>query len=624
MTKKTNHSAELSAFDDRLREKHGPILVGIDEAGRGCETDDAEILTRLGWQRCHSLTTSDEVLSLTGEGLLVWQQIKHVIVKECKDVVIQEISHPNGLSIRVTPDHCFDVLRKPRESKRMTQRTLTYIGQGEFLPHDLLPRTGVWEGQNGHEGVYPFMRPAGEYRDANGHMKPIASDSYIPANEWVSFLGLYLSTGCCIPRDLDIYRVRIPTPAPCNVDRVQNLFDRLPFDFTASNEGYECRDAGLWLYLTELGDCYDRRVPLFLKKMPAENIGVFLDWFFLWDGTLSGYNEGMRSRLGSYSGPKRKPILQMFTASPQLRDNIDELVIKSGMICHTLETCSNGEMLGVSKVKHGATLYGIALTRDAGDTSFKWMKRRSSLYSGDVFCVRLADHHNFCVRRNGRSYFTGNSWAGPISAGAVILPAGAQIPGLDDSKKMTRESREAAAVRIKEVALGWAVAFVGVDEINAVETTPMNWANGEVMRRAAEGALVMLRSLQPGAEADLYVLDQFSQRDRSPASCLEPYVMASKMDGTSLSVAAASVLAKVGRDALMVELHEKYPEYGLDVNKGYVRQDHVDAVIAHGRKPALHRMSYQVAGVNKPKRVGILELLELEELEENEHLEKIT
>ena len=210
------------------------------------------------------------------------------------------------------------------------------------------------------------------------------------------------------------------------------------------------------------------------------------------------------------------------------------------------------------------------------------------------------------------------AFAGPISAGAVILPNNTDIPGLNDSKKLTHEVRVRLVDEIKKVALAWAVAFVTVDEINArTETSPMNWVNGEVMRRAAEQALAMFRETNPDANVNLYILDQFNQRDRSPAATLTPYIMASKMDGTSLSVAAASVLAKVERDSLMEKLALTFPEYGLEINKGYVRPEHIVAVKAHGRKKELHRMNYMVEGINKPRQVGIFDILagEDEELE---------
>lgn len=189
--------------------------------------------------------------------------------------------------------------------------------------------------------------------------------------------------------------------------------------------------------------------------------------------------------------------------------------------------------------------------------------------------------------------------AGPLSAGAVILPPDAQIDGVNDSKKMTAESRTIALVKIKEIALGWGFHIVSPEDIDEKGLT---YANGYAMLMAAKKAIDMAYPLGSPSKP-FYIIDQFNQKETSPASELLPFLMKSKMDGTSLSVAAASVIAKSMRDEIMVELAQSYPLYGLESHKGYINSDHVSAVIAHGRVKGLHRMSYQIEGVNKPRQL---------------------
>jgi len=186
------------------------------------------------------------------------------------------------------------------------------------------------------------------------------------------------------------------------------------------------------------------------------------------------------------------------------------------------------------------------------------------------------------------------SWAGPLAVGAVILPVDCELPGLNDSKKMSREARDELAAKIKELALAWNVCFIAADEIDAKSIT---WANTVAMKRACEACTAAVEK-----PADYYIVDNTT---RFP---LRPALVIPKGDGTSLSVAAASVLAKTERDALMVELSKKYPQYGWDESKGYVNEAHVAAVKLHGLVDGIHRKSYKIVGINRPQQITLTDL----------------
>ena len=164
--------------------------------------------------------------------------------------------------------------------------------------------------------------------------------------------------------------------------------------------------------------------------------------------------------------------------------------------------------------------------------------------------------------------------AGPVCAAAVILPFGVEIPGLTDSKKLTEKKREALFPLIQEKALAYAIEFAWVDEI---EQYTILHASQNAMRRAVE-------ALDPAAD---YVLvdgnrsDGFSVPDRTIV----------KGDALSLSIAAASVLAKVSRDRLMLEYAKTYPGYGFDVHKGYPTKAHYEALRELGPSE-IHRPSF--------------------------------
>lgn len=172
--------------------------------------------------------------------------------------------------------------------------------------------------------------------------------------------------------------------------------------------------------------------------------------------------------------------------------------------------------------------------------------------------------------------------AGPVAVGAVILPS--DDPHLSrtlaccrDSKQMTPRQRDLCAPRIKEAALAWNVGFASAEEIDSLGIV-------RATRLAASRALDGL-SIQP-----VYLLTDF--RLELPESRL-PQTSLVKGDAQCLSIAAASVLAKTARDALMVEMGKQIQDYGLDQNKGYGTQGHRSALMRLGYS-SVHRKSFVI------------------------------
>src|SRR5579859_3999729 len=162
---------------------------------------------------------------------------------------------------------------------------------------------------------------------------------------------------------------------------------------------------------------------------------------------------------------------------------------------------------------------------------------------------------------------------GPVVAAAVILNPRRRIVGLDDSKKLSPERRAELAPRIHEHAIAWAVAEVDAQRIDA-------WNIYQASRQAMTAALTQL-SVQPD-----YLLLDAMQLD-----VLIEQKSLIKGDARSVSIAAASILAKTHRDARMEEWDAVYPQYGLARHKGYATPDHLEALRLHGPSP-LHRYSF--------------------------------
>lgn len=172
--------------------------------------------------------------------------------------------------------------------------------------------------------------------------------------------------------------------------------------------------------------------------------------------------------------------------------------------------------------------------------------------------------------------------AGPVYAAAVVLDLAEDdrdwFQMLDDSKKLSAEQREAAAVVIKERAVAWAIASrdqASIDEINILQATL------RAMEEAIEAVAAAL------TEPPRLVFIDGNQR----VQVNYPQQTLVGGDGRSLHIAAASILAKVARDELMVGYHERWPEYAFDSNKGYGTKAHRDAIARFGPCP-VHRLSF--------------------------------
>ena len=168
--------------------------------------------------------------------------------------------------------------------------------------------------------------------------------------------------------------------------------------------------------------------------------------------------------------------------------------------------------------------------------------------------------------------------AGPVYAAAVILPFGVELPGLNDSKKLTEKKREAIFPVIREQAVAWAVARVEAAEI---DETDILSARMKAMQLAVD-------QLTPAP--DFALLDGNRDHGRS-AAVTTPHRMIVKGDSLSASIAAASILAKVSRDRYMKEIAAQYPQYEFDRHKGYGTKRHYELLRQYGPSP-IHRRTF--------------------------------
>jgi ribonuclease HII len=165
--------------------------------------------------------------------------------------------------------------------------------------------------------------------------------------------------------------------------------------------------------------------------------------------------------------------------------------------------------------------------------------------------------------------------AGPVTAAAVMLPEGYSNAMLNDSKQLTERQREKLRKEIEAEALCWAVAIVEPEEIDRLN----------ILHASTHAMCQAVMQLKEKPQFLLIDGNRFYNETDIPYECIV------KGDAQYMSIAAASILAKTHRDELMIKLHEQYPQYGWDRNKGYPTAEHYRAIEEYGPTP-FHRRSF--------------------------------
>lgn len=208
----------------------------------------------------------------------------------------------------------------------------------------------------------------------------------------------------------------------------------------------------------------------------------------------------------------------------------------------------------------------------------RWMKRKESFDQAKRKLEEMSQYERM-YKKQGYTNIAGidevgrGPLAGPVVAAAVILPDDFNILGIDDSKKLTENKREELFVSIREVAISIGVGIVDakeIDEINIYEAT-----------KKAMGAAI----------SDLHILPDFLLVDAMKLTTPFPSEAIIKGDSKSISIAAASIIAKVTRDRMMKEMAQSYPEYHFEQNMGYGTREHLEALQQYGATP-FHRRTF--------------------------------
>ena len=231
-----------------------------------------------------------------------------------------------------------------------------------------------------------------------------------------------------------------------------------------------------------------------------------------------------------------------------------------------LDVATEAALLADPRAGAKAILHAVARRRSEnraeGQRLRKLLRYENALWASGVLRVAGVDEAGM------------SPLAGPVAAAAVVFAPGSRIPGIDDSKKLDAAARARLAEEIKVTALAWSVGLAAVEEIDTIN---IYWAGLLAMRRAVEGLSLAPQHL---------LLDARRLKDLST-----PQQAIVKGDAKSLTIAAASILAKTARDALMCKLDAEHPGYGFAKHKGYPVREHLAALEKLGASP-VHRRSF--------------------------------
>jgi ribonuclease HII len=557
--------------EEVLIEKGYKYIVGVDEVGRGCEHPSAEVLTKNGWKNHKDIDVSDFVLSYTHNGFIEWQPINCVVEKDFDGELIELKNR--SIHILVTQDHYFDVLRRVFKRDKEDNNKLKMTGYTfrdrknvlDLINNDFIPRGGKWAGKDKKYFILPAIDKL-KY----DHSGKDYNEKNIPMDLWAAFLGIYLAEGSCKYKSGDGYEIHISQVKGISYNKIYDLCKKLPFDIFRGKNGIIIRNKQLAHYLKKFGNCYDKFIPEYIKCLSPKLLNILIEWMILGDGSC-------------YRGINRKKVCQYYTTSKQLKDDFEEILLKAGWTYNTnvrqpRDGCIDGRII---KKENVVPCFEIRLRRN-NKASVKGLHRKLLKYSGKVFCLSLPKYHNFYVRRDGTGYFTGNSGSGPVVAAAVRIPSKALslfIGEVNDSKKVAVKKREKLRdliVEHCEVGIG-SMDNKAIDDVNILEATKY----------------AMLFAVSALDKRNYVLIDgKFSNMDTIddvPCECII------KGDGKSISIAAASIVAKVYRDSIMRELHKEYPIYGWDRNKGYLSKEHIEAIKLYGPSE-YHRISFNKVG----------------------------
>ncbi len=375
-------------------------MVGLlGNAGiQGCYDEETEVLTKDGFKRWKDVTDKDIFATINQTTKEIEYQAPTKMFRYWHSGKMYVVKNKH-IDLKVTPNHQMYVRRRDHEDFELLRADQIYGKSVEYLA------TGNWIGQSPDYETLPGF---GQHR---GSWIKTIGKKYIPMDLWCEFLGYYISEGSC-DYNKGSYRVRISQKKGTDkYDTIHNFLKKFPFHFNAHQQGFTIIDQQLYKSIKNLGYSYDKHIPTDIKELSPRLLEILYDAMVLGDGDING---------------------AIYTASTQLRDDIQEICLKIGwgsssrlvtpkgtkvyIKDHWATTRADNWKVNVNKKHLTPSFYQYEYTPGTvhGDRIKglgKTVVEEWQQYDGFVYCAEVPNH-TLVVRRNGKVIVCGNSMAG--------------------------------------------------------------------------------------------------------------------------------------------------------------------------------------------------------------------
>ena len=358
---KFGHLQSAAAITEYQGQEYDWIFM--DEATHFCVHPDTEVLLDRGWANITEVRTGDKVLSLNPDGSQSYQPVDAMYAFPY-DGPMCLCDQRNGVSFCVTPNHKIPVVSQGRD------------GGWRFVTAESIKDNKIYRvGRPDSEEEKSWMEINVHHR--KGHNEA----SRVPMDDWLEFIGWYLSEGSSFMAHKDKSPV-VHIAQMKHVPSLSSLMERLPWRASKVNNGYRIYSGQLYSVVHKMGDLYHKRVPEYVFKLSARQISILLRAFEAGDGHV--YRNGS---------------ISIGLANEGLIDDLQRLYTLSGR-------CA---IKSVSITKTGFTVYRLSVSRPDRFTTRIIGKLKRGPYKGLVWCPSVRDNHNFLIRYNGKLSFTGNT-----------------------------------------------------------------------------------------------------------------------------------------------------------------------------------------------------------------------
>lgn len=413
----------LDSMDDR---DHCYVIKPSNNYGPWCFDADTDILTRRGWVNGLDLHPEDEVATLVGQEL-IYEQPSAINVVDYDGPMIRFKSR--DLDQLVTPDHRMWVCKeKRRVPERYSYERFEFVEAQDIPMSASFRRHASWVGRECETYTIPFYEYSRRLRGGKELVKSFPALD-VPMDDWLAFLGWYLSEGFAAQADKWTPYTAITQNEGASADRIREVLDCLPWEVYEHSCGgekinFEVRDRQLWAHLFDGKRAPQKRVPLYVGELSPRQIAIFLETYHDGDGSLIGGHatrwSGPPSRIGRPRTLKEGEVSAstpiFYTASSGMADDLSVLVLKTGKAPKIrLRTHENDE------AHFGGPTYLVTVCQPHPKLCASSVEEVE--YTGKVWCPTTTSGVVY-IRRNGKSTWSGNSFPkGRVDKGESIKQA---------------------------------------------------------------------------------------------------------------------------------------------------------------------------------------------------------